>query len=511
MPVNLQELVRAIDQRMPEIRMMSEQQRDHANRGEDLVRELNGLDLDGFVSRLPPEPKGALPMLEGNETGLDWRLLREFREEFTDMVGAREWARAILSNRSVGAVDGSQIFPGNELSLPFGLVNIGWYINHHDGNYTTDHSSRLLLPDDLGYNPDSGVNLLRERGEIDKLRELFGSSGKGDLLLLDGSLVLSYALHVFDTTRDSYINGILSLLETIGQEDGPLFAAYIDNSRATDLSTMLGPLLTTRSKLIEEGGEKEGNGEVSHVEGRKEEMVVDEERKGVVKEGEMVVDEKRRGMVKEGEMVVDEKRREVVNEGEMVVVDEGRKGVVKEGEMVVDEERKEVVKEGEMVVVDEGRKEGGEDSNEEEDAIAKMGGGRGRPQDAVLLNRSMEWGDRTSAFVCTRDDILQYYVTGDRDRSRDILFFYLKTSLGRVARVEFPRRIADEGRVEELADVIRAQTIIGGGYPHALDQAHHEANVSMSERERFLKLLISVAGKNNLEMGTSLKAAKKRQ
>ena len=362
MPVNLQELVRAIDQRMPEIRMMSEQQRDHANRGEDLVRELNGLDLDGFVSRLPPEPKGALPMLEGNETGLDWRLLREFREEFTDMVGAREWARAILSNRSVGAVDGSQIFPGNELSLPFGLVNIGWYINHHDGNYTTDHSSRLLLPDDLGYNPDSGVNLLRERGEIDKLRELFGSSGKGDLLLLDGSLVLSYALHVFDTTRDSYINGILSLLETIGQEDGPLFAAYIDNSRATDLSTMLGPLLTTRSKLIEEGGEKEGNGEVSHVEGRKEEMVVDEERKGVVKEGEMGVDEKRRGMVKEGEMVVDEKRREVVNEGEMVVVDEGRKGVVKEGEMVVDEERKEVVKEGEMVVVDEGRKEGGEDS-----------------------------------------------------------------------------------------------------------------------------------------------------
>ena len=434
MPVNLQELIWAIDQRMPEIRRMSDLQRDHTNRGEKLVRDLSRLDLDGFVSRLPPEPRGALPMLEGNETGRDWRLLREFREDFTDMVGAREWAKEVLSNRSVGAVDGSQIFPGNELSLPFGLVNIGWYINHHDGNYTRDHASRLLLPDDLGYNPDSGVNLLREQGEIDKLRELFDSSRKGDLLLLDGSLVLSFALHVFDTTRDSYINGILSLLETIGQEDGALFAAYIDNSRATDLSSMLGPMLPPRSTIIdEEGGRYEGGS------GKKVEEIGGEE--------------------------VGEK--------------EGQKGKEKVG--------------GGAVAPGDGKEEA-----------------RTRPRDAVLLNRSMMWGDRTSAFVCTRDDILQHYITEDRDRSRDILFFYLETSLNRVARVEFPRRIAEEGRVEELADVIRAQIIIGGGYPHALNQAHHEANVSMSDRERFLNLLVSVAGRNDLEMGTSLKAAMKR-
>jgi hypothetical protein len=397
MPVNLGELVNAIGDRMTEIRSLSDGRREQARAGEDLVRELRELDLDGLTSRLPPEPRGALPIPEGGEAPGEWRFIRPFDGEFIDMVSARRWAREVLTGRSVGAVDGSQIYPGNELSIPFGLVNIGWYINHHDGTFTRDHSSRLLLPDDLGYNPESGVNLLREEGEIRKLRELIHEAGERDLLLLDGSLVLSFALHVYDTTRDRYIRGILSLLKTVDHEKGGLFAAYVDNSRATDLAAMLAPLLEERG-IVDGSGSGDREGRVM-----------------------------------------------------------------------------------------------------------------GIPQDTVLLDRSLSWGDRTSAFVCARDDILQLYTDEEgTDRSRDILFFYLKTSHGRVARVEFPRRIAREGRVEELADVVRAQAIVGGGYAHALDRAHHEANVSMADRERFLKLLLTIARRNDLELGASLKSVKKR-
>ncbi len=409
-----------------------------ADRGKELMQRIDDMDFsefNGFLQQSPHDPHGAIPILEEPESETEWRFLRPFPQEFNTRIESLEWARNILNGRSVGAVDGSQIYPGSEFSFPIGLVNIGWYINHHDGNYECDHSSRLLLPHELGFNPDSGVNLLRENTEINKLIELFREAKQDDLLLLDGSMVLSFALHVFETTRQKYIDGILSLLDVL-REDGPLFAAFIDNSRATDLFTMLSKSFKTANQLkLPEGGKGE-RGELSGIEAK------------------------------------------------------GGKG---EGD--------------------------------------GFSGGKVKPLDASLLNGCMKWGDRTSAFICARDDILQYYIRGGEgeegeqeivkedgkegrvrgeDFSRDIAFFYMKTSIGRVGRVEFPKRIIEQGRVEELADMLRAQIIVGAGYPHAIDQAHHEANVSMGDRETFFGILQQVAESKGIDIGTSLKAAKKR-
>lgn len=424
MGIDLGEILTTIRDRLPDLEDLSAQQMMEEDIGSHVIGNLSGLDFNDFRAQLPRELSGAIPILEGSESNESWRLIRTFSTSIMNTTEAREWARTILTGRKVGAVDGSQIYPGGEFSIPLGLVNIGWYVNHHDGTGTfdRDHTTRLLLPDDLGFTPDSGVDLSREEGEIRKLIELYRSGNGGDnpdLYLLDGSMVLSFALHVFETTRKRYVAGIMSLLDTVSQEQAPLFAAYVDTTRAIDLSTMLLEILSEALEL---------------------------------------------------------KRRIIHGVGEEN--DDVRSGVITDG---WDDP------------------EGNSTSN-------------WRPTDAILLRKALpNWGDRTTAFVCARDDILDLYRDGKRDHSRGIAFFYMKTSTGRVSRVEFPASIARSGRVEELADVIRAQLIIGGGYPHVLDRAHHEANVTTKDRERFLRVIQMTANKHHLAIGTSLKAAKKRR
>jgi hypothetical protein len=445
MSIDLRNVQESIRDRLPDLQDLSDRQRSDETLGGRIIRELSLMDLDQFSSHLPDEPKGAIPILEGNESPSDWDLLRPFNSRFQDRTEATEWARTILDGRTVGAVDGSQIYPGGEFTVPIGLVNIGWYVNHHDGKgtYDRDHTTSLLLPDDLGFTPDSGVNLHREEGEISKLIELHQSAGPGGsnshinppapLFLLDGSLVLSFALHVFESTRKRYISGILRLLDAVSQEDGPLFAAYVDTTRATDLATMLSGILAGSMEL-----KRRIFGEVENEEW--EEIRWGEVEWGGPPQAEVT------GLIRDG----------------------------------------------------------GEDRTEET-------GPQWRPRDAILLSDGLrEWGDRTSAFVCARDNILDLYKDGDRDHSRSVAFFYMKTSHHRVSRVEFPVSIVRSARVEELADVIRAQLIVGKGYVHVLDRAHHEANVTTKDRERFLRIIQLTAREHDLAIGTSLKAASKR-
>jgi len=392
MPLDFHEIMATIKERLPEIRELSDIDARNAEIGQKLMERLGELDFHEFTSLLPSESHGAIPVPQPGEKNDDWRFIRRFEPGFDNTAGARAWAREVLSGTAVAAVDGSQIYPGRELSLPFGLVNTGWYINYHNGKYELDHTSALLLPDDLGYNPETGVNLKREEAEIGKLVEILSRLGKDDLVLLDGSVVASFALHMFESFRKEYINQILSLIRATKARDAPLFAAYIDSSRATDLAVMFSHLLLSP----------------------------------------------------------------------------------------------------------------GDDLTHED------GQSTGRLIDASIIGRSMHWGDRTSAFICARDDILKFYRTETEDHSRDIAFFYLKTSLNGIARVEFPRLILEQGRLGQLADIIRAQVIVGEGYPHVLNRAHHEANVSLVEREKCLSILRKVASDHGITIGCSLKAMKKR-
>ncbi len=119
-------------------------------------------------------------------------------------------------------------------------------------------------------------------------------------------------------------------------------------------------------------------------------------------------------------------------------------------------------------------------------------GERARVWDVQLLSGSMAWGDRTKAFLCDRDDrwgkgrsALDLY-----GQYRDSVgFFYLQLNNELPSRVEFPAWIYEQGRLDELADIIRAEVLIKGDYPDILYRAHNLAVIKEKEKEVFLQMV----------------------
>jgi hypothetical protein len=86
------------------------------------------------------------------------------------------WVKEQLAGVTTFAVDGSQIFPSKDVSLPVALIQIGWFENPHtpDGQYTKDIALDVLTPDDLRVNHqgepvDRRVNIRRFEMEVERL------------------------------------------------------------------------------------------------------------------------------------------------------------------------------------------------------------------------------------------------------------------------------------------------------------------------------------------------------
>ncbi|HEX7628145.1 MAG TPA: DNA double-strand break repair nuclease NurA [Candidatus Methanoperedens sp.] len=130
------------------------------------------------------------------------------------------------------------------------------------------------------------------------------------------------------------------------------------------------------------------------------------------------------------------------------------------------------------------------------------------------LFSNMLWGERTSAFLCDRDDR-----RGDEARSvldnygrfrNDIGFFYMRTGLGLPARVEFPAWVHKEGMVDKIADIIRAECIIRGNYPDILMRAHDAAVIRTNEHELFYGMLENFCKVHGIKIHRSAKDFHKR-
>jgi hypothetical protein len=130
---------------------------------------------------------------------------------------------------------------------------------------------------------------------------------------------------------------------------------------------------------------------------------------------------------------------------------------------------------------------------------------RRRVSDAALLSPLMKWGDRSQIYVCAREDkvIDRYY--------EDIHFFYLKTSSDHPpARIEFPRWVFDEGVHDNVIDIIRAECLVGNGYPYPVETVDAVAVLSTEDREFFYKIFQEFAKDNNLSLRFSKKSISKR-
>ena len=135
--------------------------------------------------------------------------------------------------------------------------------------------------------------------------------------------------------------------------------------------------------------------------------------------------------------------------------------------------------------------------------------------DPVLFADELNWGDRTKAFICNRDDrrgtdgpsVLDTYI-----RYRDsVAFFYMR--MGDLpSRIEFPVWCADDaGAIDRIADIVRAETILRGSYPDILMIAHRNAVITAKDHEVFYRMLSRFCRAHGIVTHTGAKQGYKAQ
>ncbi len=367
---------------------------------------------------LPPDgshvPAGARPSIEFDRwlVSLDQTTARTsptypFGRMFANHEQAREWAECIEGITTL-AVDGSQLQPWRDASIPVALIQVGFFANPHARGrpYTKDVRMEVLSPDEImeeakneSIDPDSypysemQVTLRRYLLEVETLcnqmEQYAHARRRGDpayspVVFFDGSLVVSFALTMPSPYRERYISAAVSLLHTSEEQRVPLIG-YIDTSYARDIITMLRRLGTMQPEPV-----------------------------------------------------------------------------LRETKKI---------------------------------------------HDALLWQGRLSWGDRTPAMICARGDILEGY--GPYRES--VAFCYLQTSSHRPpARLEFPRWMIDDGVLEPVLDVVRAEIIAGGyGYPYAIETADAVSVITAQDRLEFYAQFQEFIERQGLKFTFSTKAASK--
>jgi hypothetical protein len=236
--------------------------------------------------RLAPEqPAGALPTAEYDRwqaQGVSGVPTLPFGRDFAHHEESRAWAEGIRGITTF-AVDGSQLLPWRDVSVPVALVQAGLFENPHQppAPYVKDVAVELLTPEDLLDEPsDDGATRADESDESDESddadRERSGTgalaseesvhlrrfqleartliarmeyhaarraSARSDaedlvVALLDGSLIVSFALKMSPAYRGAYVHTARALLQASQRCRVPL-VAYIDTSYARDIVGML--------------------------------------------------------------------------------------------------------------------------------------------------------------------------------------------------------------------------------------------------------------------------------
>jgi hypothetical protein len=357
---------------------------------EQALEELAGLSRAEVDARLAGTSwPGARPTVEHDQHP---GVVVPFDQAWSNHEQARAWAMDILGGIPTVAVDGSQITPSRDIPIPVGAVQVGWFVNPHDGDqpYVKDIYFEVLAPDELASEdeeilgfPDWRVNARRFVLECQMLFETMHAArdeAVKPVCFFDGSLVISFAQHMLPERQRLYVDAVMGLLKASEECRVPL-VGYVDTSYANDLAAMLDAL-------------------------------------------------------------------------------DGRQT-------------------------------------------------RRRISDGALLRSRMSWGDRTTAWVCGREDKV-LPVRGRKYYDR-VCFVYLKTTADRPpARLDLPRWLLEAGELGRTVDVVRAECVVGNGYPYAVETADAVAVITMQDRERFYRAFQEFAEKEGLPLRFSRKVVSKR-
>lgn len=118
------------------------------------------------------------------------------------------------------------------------------------------------------------------------------------------------------------------------------------------------------------------------------------------------------------------------------------------------------------------------------------------------------WGDRSIFCYCLREGLTEDF----RDEAGEPLvgFVYLQTTgEGAPARLDVPSWVYEAGLLEEVLDAVRAECVVGNGYPYALETADAAAVVTARDREQFLRVMQEFAERESFAFRVSRKATSK--
>jgi hypothetical protein len=96
------------------------------------------------------------------------------------------------------------------------------------------------------------------------------------------------------------------------------------------------------------------------------------------------------------------------------------------------------------------------------------------------------------------------------DQQDQIIFSYLQTTRDRPpARLEMPLWIWEAGLAERVLNWVKAEVIIGGGYPYAIETADQTAVLQAGDRQLFYRILQEWADRESLNVQFSRKLVSK--
>lgn len=212
---------------------------------------LDRFERDEIEARLPADTSpGALPSEEWQDTK---GLIVPFGVSFGNHREAREWAFSRISGIPTVAVDGSEIKPTKDYSLPMAAIQVAWFENPHtpEQQYIKDVVFQVIPPEELmreqgdGFGiADQRVALRRFEAETTTLIERMNRLGQQDwgqrppVAFFDGSLVVSFAAVMMENLGRDYVRAICNLLEE-SERTGIPVVGYVDTSVAKDLATLL--------------------------------------------------------------------------------------------------------------------------------------------------------------------------------------------------------------------------------------------------------------------------------
>ena len=133
---------------------------------------------------------------------------------------------------------------------------------------------------------------------------------------------------------------------------------------------------------------------------------------------------------------------------------------------------------------------------------------RGRKRDGSRALNA--WGDRTCFCYSTRRGLEAFLDASTGGSS--VGFTYLQTTAESApAWLDIPSWVFERELLDEVVDVVRAECVVGLGYPYVLETADQAAVISTRDREVFFRALQELTTREKLDFSVARKDASKQR